>query len=59
MAALSCHSSNVGPGDKISADTPAEELGSSDSLNPLLQIAQGGGEAPANAAEAMISVRNF
>ena len=57
VAALSSHSSNVmsTPRDtlKCSPDTPAEDIGS----NPLLQIAQGGGEAPANVSEAMITVR--
>lgn len=56
-AALSSHSSNVSstPRDtlKCSPDTPADDIG----INPLLQIAQGGGEAPANASEAMITVR--
>lgn len=56
VAALSSHSSNVMATPrgtlKCSPDTPADEIGS----NPLLQIAQGGGEAPANVCEAMITV---
>lgn len=54
VAALSNHSINITLRDTILPDTPGEDLEGND---PLLQIAHGGGEAPANAAEAMISVK--
>lgn len=57
VAALSCHSSNVTSTPQVnlkcSPDTPAEDGFS----NAMLQIAQGGGEAPANVCEAMTTVK--
>lgn len=57
VAALTSHSSNVTSTPNVtlkgSPDTPAEEVFN----NPLLQMAQGSGEAPANVSEVLATVR--